>query len=205
GYAFLGQPDAGEVLANGGSPPTEAGVGGGPQEDFQGAWFVVLRHESTGDVKDDETVGAAGPLQTIPQGAEEGNKGRGGGGMKPFFVDDWSEPPHYDRAAHHLVWALDLHDDESTTVNFNTRILGRRGVVSINLVTAPEDLARDKHHAAALLEATTFDPGARYSDFDPRSDKVAEFGLVGLILGGVGVAKLAKVGILAAFWKWILT
>jgi uncharacterized membrane-anchored protein len=34
---------------------------------------------------------------------------------------------------------------------------------------------------------------------------VAEYGLVGLVLGGLGAAKLVKIGLLAKFWKVILT
>ena len=54
--------------------------------------------------------------------------------------------------------------------------------------------------------ATTFGAGARYEDFDGKTDKVAEYGLAGLVLGGAGVAaaKLVKVGILAKFSKVIL-
>ena len=38
------------------------------------------------------------------------------------------------------------------------------------------------------------------------TDKIATYGLTGLVLGGVGlgVVKAAKVGLLAAFWKPIL-
>ena len=54
-----------------------------------------------------------------------------------------------------------------------------------------------------LLAATTFGPGARNEDFDPASDSVAEYGLVGLITGGVAL-KAAKVGLLAKLWGVIV-
>src|SRR5262249_57808475 len=88
----------------------------------------------------------------------------------------------------------------------NTRVLGRRGYVALNLVTDPENLAASKPHAAALLAATSYRPGARYDDFDPKKDKVAEYGLIGLVLGGAGLgaAKLVKVGLLAKFGKGLI-
>ena len=65
---------------------------------------------------------------------------------------------------------------------------------------------RRLRNAAALLGATRFKPGARYEDFNEKTDKVAEYGLIGLILGGAGLgaAKLVKVGLLAKFGKTIL-
>jgi uncharacterized membrane-anchored protein len=46
----------------------------------------------------------------------------------------------------------------------------------------------------------------RYADFQEGTDKVAEFGLAGLVLGGAGMgaAKLAKVGILAKLEKFFV-
>jgi uncharacterized membrane-anchored protein len=65
----------------------------------------------------------------------------------------------------------------------------------------PETIEASKVDGLALLRATTFKPGARYEDFDKKSDKVAEYGLAALVLGGAGAAalKLAKVGLLAKF------
>ena len=57
-----------------------------------------------------------------------------------------------------------------------------------------------------MLAATTFKTGARYEDFDKKTDKVAEYGLMGLILGGAGLggAKVVKVGLLAACFKFLI-
>jgi uncharacterized membrane-anchored protein len=91
-------------------------------------------------------------------------------------------------------------------VNFNTRVLGRKGIVSLNLVCDPEDLPASKPEVATLLEGTAFKSGSRYEDFNSKTDKIAEYGLAGLILGGAGLgaAKLVKIGLLAKFWKVIL-
>ncbi len=79
--------------------------------------------------------------------------------------------------------------------------MGRRGYASLNLIEAPEKLAQSKLEAATLLGVTHFDAGARYEDFNEKSDKVAEYGLAALVAGGAGAAalKLAKVGLLAKF------
>jgi uncharacterized membrane-anchored protein len=169
-------------------------------------WFAVIRYEAEGYIKDDESIDANELLSAIREGTDEANKERVEKGFKALRIDGWSEAPRYEKTAHHLVWALDVSDDEGKSVNFNTRILGRRGYVSINLVTSPQELAGYKPQASAILASTTFSKGARYEDFDNKTDKVAEYGLAGLVLGGAGLAaaKLVKVGLLAKFSKVII-
>ena len=105
-----------------------------------------------------------------------------------------------------MVWGLIVTASGGESMNYNTRILGRRGYVSVNLVTERAHLAHDKAAAASLLAATTFAPGATYGDFDSKKDKVAEYGLTGLVLGGLGfgLLKAAKIGLLAKFGKVII-
>jgi uncharacterized membrane-anchored protein len=202
---FLAPPDAGRVLEKLGSFHHDDLLGlVASQADED--WFVTLRYEDEGYIKDDEAIDANELLSTIREGVTESNDERVQKGFKALKVDGWSDPPRYDKARHHLVWALEVSDDDGKSVNFNTRVLGRRGYVSVNLVTAPGKLSEYKPRAAALLGATTFAAGARYEDFDGKTDKVAEYGLAGLVLGGAGLAaaKLVKVGLLAKFSNVIL-
>ena len=100
-----------------------------------------------------------------------------------------------------MVWGMRLRRDtgDLETVNFNTRVLGRKGYVAINLIDDSRAIDAAKPAAAAILAATTYKPGSRYEDFDPkRGDKVAGYGLAALVLGGVAL-KVAKVGLLAKF------
>jgi uncharacterized membrane-anchored protein len=202
---FLAPPDAGKLLEKLGSFHHENLLGLVAHQGDED-WFVTVRYQPEGFIKDDEPIDAAELLSAIREGVSEANEERTQKGFTALRIDGWSDPPRYDKSVHHLVWALDVSDDDGKSVNFNTRILGRRGYVSVNLVTAPEKLAEYKPRAAALLVATTFGAGARYEDFDGKTDKVAEYGLAGLVLGGAGLAaaKVVKVGILAKFSKVIL-
>ena len=108
---------------------------------------------------------------------------------------------------HHVVWGLLAQSDEADdpgTVNFNTRILGRKGYASLNLLTTPDLIAGDKPSVASLLSVTSFDTGARYEDFDKKTDKKAEYGLAGLILGGGGLMAAAKLGLFAKLGSILL-
>jgi uncharacterized membrane-anchored protein len=205
GYVFLHKEGAAQLLAKMGNFHHDNLLGLLASKRQQEEYYVVIQYDESGYVKDDDEIDASDLLSTFRDGLETINQERADHGFDPLAIDGWAEPPHYDRRAHHLVWAL-LVSSKSVgqSVNYNTRILGRRGVVSLNLVTESGRLAADKTHAARLLAATRFREGARYEDFDPRKDKISEFGLIGLMLGSFGVAKVIKLGLLAKFWKIFL-
>lgn len=204
-YVFLGMPEAGKLMESVGVFHNEDLLGLLSSKQNDSPWFITVNYEDAGFIKDDEKIDAKELLDAIREGTEEANKEREEKGFSALHVGDWADPPRYDQSVHHLVWALLVSDDKGTSVNYNTRVLGRRGFVSLNLVTDPNTLPADKPHAAALLAATTFRAGSRYEDFDKGKDKVAEYGLMGLVLGGAGLgaAKLIKVGLLAKFGKVI--
>lgn len=169
------------------------------------SWLVEIEYVGDGYVKDDE-AGDLKPdeiLESIKEGTEEANEYRKEKGFPGIHVEGWSEPPRYERAEHHLVWGIKgkLDDGKPASTNFYTRVLGRRGYVAINLMDDPTTIDASKADGLTVLRATTFKPGARYQDFDSKSDKVAEYGLAALVATGAGVTalKLAKVGILAKF------
>ena len=208
GHIFLPKADAAKLMEANGSFYNDNLLGVVSSADENSNWFVVVRYEDEGYIKDDEQIDAKELLTAIQEGTEEGNKERVERGFKPMHVKgEWGEAPHYDKARHHLIWELSAVGEEGdTSVNYNTRVLGRRGYVSMNLVVGPEGLAAGKPEVAQLLGGLQFKPGARYEDFEEGKDKAAEFGLAGLVLGGAGLgaAKLVKVGLLAKASKFIL-
>ena len=50
-----------------------------------------------------------------------------------------------------------------------------------------------------ILAAVDFNPGYRYADFDPKSDKMAEYGLAALV-AGTATAAAVKLGFFKALW-----
>jgi len=201
GFYFLEKKEADEMMRRFGNQDDSSLLGIVLKPDS--SWIVTVSFDAEGYIKDEdgEKLDADEILKAIREGTEEGNKYREEHGFKPMHVDGWSEPPHYDRKVHHLIWAVKGSDADGTSINFNTRILGRRGYASLNLIDDPDKLAQSKLEAATLLGVTHFDSGARYEDFNEKSDKVAEYGLAALVAGGAGAAalKLAKVGLLAKF------
>lgn len=53
------------------------------------------------------------------------------------------------------------------------RILGRKGVLVLNLVATMPHVEEIEIAIATVLAMTNFNPGNRYSHFDPSIDKVA--------------------------------
>ena len=202
-YLFLDAPQAKRLMEKNGNFWNDNLLGVVAKREAD--WLVTFRFTEDGYVKDDdaEKIDADDLLKEIREGTDEANKQRAERGFKALHVQGWSDPPRYQRDQHHLVWGLRALSDGETaeSINFNTRVLGRKGFVALNLVDAADAIEASKPAAAALLAATTYKPGFRYQDFDGKTDKVAEYGLAALVLGGAGVGalKLVKVGLLAKF------
>jgi uncharacterized membrane-anchored protein len=205
GDAYVDGEDAKKLLERNGNFHNENLLAVVVGTDEGSSWAVTVRYEEDGYVKDDEKLDADAILESLREGTNEGNAERVSKGFQALTVNGWRELPRYDRTSHHLIWGVDVASKDDVTVNYSTRILGRRGWVALNLLSDPEHVETDKPAVAKLLDATSFDKGSRYEDH-ASGDKVAEYGLVGLVLGGAGVValKAAKVGFLASFWKVIL-
>ena len=174
-------------------------------------WGVIITYDEDGYVKDDDAakIDYADLLRKMQQATREANAKRAKAGYATVELVGWAEPPRYDSAAHKLYWAKDLKfGDESThTLNYNVRVLGRRGVLVLNAVATMGQIASVKRNMAKVIGFVDFNEGHRYADFVPGSDKVAEYGIAALIAGGIAAkAGLFKVllGALIALKKFIL-
>ena len=94
-------------------------------------------------------------------------------------------------------------------VNYTSRLLGRKGIMSAVLVSSPDTLGPDSTAFKALLGGFDYVTGERYSEFK-QGDRVAEFGLAALVLGGAAAVATKKgfwaaiVAFLGAFWKVLI-
>jgi uncharacterized membrane-anchored protein len=140
-YYFVDAANTKKLMQALGNPPSGAELGTiipkGTAE-----WFVVIEYEDTGYVKDDQgaSLDAAALLDSIRKGTEHSNAQRKLMGHPAMHVVGWVEQPHYDTLNKRLVWALSGRADgaDHEVVNFNTRVLGRHGLISVVLVTDRE-------------------------------------------------------------------
>jgi uncharacterized membrane-anchored protein len=163
-------------------------------------WMLVFEYRDVGYVKDDEKdkIDKDALFKSISEGTERGNERRKQMGIPALHVTGWFEEPHYDQASHNLVWALRAKNEGGEeVVNYNMRVLGRQGYMSVTLVDSPASLAGSRVEAAELMKSFDYRVGRSYAEFRP-GDKVAEYGLVALVAGGAGAAA-AKMG----FFAWL--
>ncbi|WP_425228186.1 DUF2167 domain-containing protein [Sphingomonas sp.] len=165
-------------------------------------WGAVVTWQPSGYVTDDDANSAeySGVLDQLRSGEAEENRQRHEQGYPGMHLVGWAQPPSYDRTSHAMVWARDLHVDGAAndTLNYDVRLLGREGVLSLNMLAGMADLPDVRRAAAIFGRTAAFQPGQRYADFDAaHGDKRAGYGLAGLVAAGVGVVAAKKLGVLA--------
>lgn len=171
-------------------------------------WAVVVSYDDTGHVSDSDASSAnyAELLKTMQQRAEDSNPERQKAGYDTIHLIGWAEPPHYDSASKTVYWAEQFKFGNSTTdtLNYKIRILGREGVLELNVVDSIDHLSRIRTLTPALLTMASFNSGKTYADYNSGTDHTAEYGIAGLIAGGIlvkaGFFKVLLAGI-AALWK----
>lgn len=167
-------------------------------------WAVVVTYSDEGYVSDEDAakIDYAQMLQDLKAEDREINEARKEAGYPALSLVGWAEPPHYDAASKKLYWAKELKSEgsESNTVNYDIRVLGRRGYLSLNAVARMNELPEVKTGMQQLLPMVEFEPGSRYADYDKSTDKVAAYGLAALIGGGIA----AKAGLFAKLGALLL-
>ncbi|HKR39707.1 MAG TPA: DUF2167 domain-containing protein [Paraburkholderia sp.] len=161
-------------------------------------WFSVIRYEDTGHVKDDETIDAAAILEQLKKGGELTNEERRKRGWPELHLIGWQVEPHYEPDTKRLSWATLSESNGQKVVNYTTKVLSRTGVATVILVTDPANLNQSVAELKTQLDGFAFNPDQTYAEFR-NGDKIAEYGLTGLIVGGAAAAAV-KTGA----WKWVL-
>ena len=201
GYKFVERAGAARFLELTENPTDGSELGVLVSKD--GSWFVIFDFSADGYVKDDDrNLDADALLASIREGTEHANELRRERGWSTMEIVGWQQKPFYDPQSNNLTWAIRGKSEDEISVNHSTRLLGRRGVMNVNLVLSPDDMGSAMPAFNSLLTGVTFNTGQRYAEFR-QGDKIAEYGLAGLVVGGTGVA-LAKSGLLQKFWKLLV-
>ena len=207
GFSFTGKEGTQKLLELTQNVPSGRELGAIVPDSETAHWFITFEFSNTGYVKDDEgdKLDANALLKSLQEGTEDENEQRKQRGWAAFHVTGWEKPPFYDPLTHNLTWAIRGRGDDprgEMTINHSIRILGRRGTVNVDLVAGPKEYAETITDFNSLISGFSYNQGNRYADFAP-GDKVAEYGLGALIVGGAGAVAL-KTGLLAKFWKFIV-
>jgi uncharacterized membrane-anchored protein len=216
GFKYLSAHDAQTVLTSFWNNPPDADVLGMlvPEDvDFfdPSSWAITYSYDEDGHVNDDDakSINYTDLLKEMQDATIEANKERVKEGYSSIALTGWAQEPYYDKTSHKMHWAkkLKVDNDTAATLNYNIRMLGRKGVLVMNVIAGMDNFSTVKSNMNTLLTSTNFTSGNRYGDFNDKIDKVAEYGIGGLVAGAVLVKTglLAKLGlILVKAWKVIV-
>ena len=174
----------------------------GPFTDSSFAFIITFDEDGYVKDKDADKINYDDMLKDLKAAEPEENKERRKNGYVPIHMVGWAEQPYYDQKNKVLYWAKELRfgDDSINTLNYDVRVLGRKGVLSLNAVATINELPLVKANIDDVLKMPEFTEGNRYTDFNSNTDKVAEYGIGTLVAGGI----LAKTGVLAIIGKFLL-
>jgi uncharacterized membrane-anchored protein len=191
GYVFIDGNGLRALLKKAGEPTSGNELG--LLRPTNHSWSVIFEFSADGYVKDDEknNLNADKILASIKAANAEANKERVRNGNAPLEVVGWEQPPKYDETTHNLEWCIRGTSEDHAILNYNTRMLGRKGVMEVVLIVDPEKLPETMPQFRNVLANYSFQTGQTYAEYRP-GDKVAKYGLAALVLGGaaVGAAKL---------------
>jgi len=207
-FRYLDPKETDVVLTTWGNPPGNTTLGllvpAGTSVFAAESWAVVIQYDEDGHVDDADAakIDYTKMLRDLQRQTRDDNEERTKAGYAPIEFVGWAETPSYDSLSHKLYWAKDLRfgSEGGHTLNYNIRVLGRRGVLILNAVATMEQLQPVKTGMANVITFVDFNDGHRYGDFVAGRDKVAEYGIAALVAGGIaakaGFFKVLLAGIL---------
>jgi uncharacterized membrane-anchored protein len=202
GYTFIDGKTLNMLMKSVGEPVHDGLLGS--IDPTNESWSVMFTYDEVGYVKDDDknNLNADKLLQDFKEGTEQANKVRAKSGIPPIHVIGWEIPPRYNEVTHNLEWALRGTSEGRDILNFDTRLLGRKGYMAVKLIVDPDEFAATLPAYTNLMAGYKYQTGETYAEYRP-GDKVAKYGLAALVAGGaaVGAAKLGLFAWLAVIFK----
>lgn len=207
GFKYLNKEQSTYIITEiWGNPPQDGILGmlfpdaGSPFADS--SYAFVITYDGMGYVKDDDAdkINYDDMLKEMQEGEKAENEERAKQGYEPIHFAGWAQKPFYDKTNKVLHWAKELKFGEAAdgnTLNYEVRILGRKGVLSLNAVASMSELTLVKNDIDKVLTIASFTKGNTYGEFDSKVDDVAAWTVGGLVAGKV----LAKVGFFALILK----
>lgn len=160
-------------------------------------WSVLFEFEDVGYVKDDEKddLNADKMLKEIQDSEPAVNDARKEAGLPAQHTLGFAMPPKYNETTNNLEWAIRFKTEGTPGeyVNYHTKLLGRKGVMTATLMVEPEQMEAVLPDYQKALTGYRFVKGDTYAEYR-QGDKLATYGLTGLVVGG-GVFAASKMGL----------
>ncbi|MEZ5302520.1 MAG: DUF2167 domain-containing protein [Verrucomicrobiales bacterium] len=202
GYRFTNARGCVQLMELYGNPKTGIEQGLIGPEDL--SWCIVFEFEEVGYVKDDEKdeLDADEMMDQMIENQKEGNKYRVERGLDELFLNGWAMEPRYNEETNNLEWGIKLRSSfGGESVNFNTKLLGRHGVMNAILICDTDQLEALLPLHQELISKFHYQAGKTYAEYQ-EGDKIAEYGLAALSVGG-GAVVATKLGLFAVLGKFL--
>lgn len=207
GFRFLGKEDAEKVVFDMWGNPRTGSIAGLLTSENQkilseNSWAFIITFDDMGYVSDTDAdkINYDDMLKEIQEAEKDENTAREKEGFPAIHLVGWAQKPYYDKNRKVLHWAKELAFGSETdhTINYNVRVLGRKGVLVLNAVGNMGNLPDINKNIESVLNSVEYTEGNKYAEFQPSLDKVAAWTVGGLVAGKV----MAKVGIVAVIAKF---
>ncbi len=207
-FKYLGPSEAQYVIEDlWGNPKSQAPLGlllpAHTNATDAGGYAFIIQFENIGYVKDNDAdkIDYDDLLKELKTSSAKENEERRKQNIFTMDLLGWAAKPYYDKEKKVLHWAKEysVEGQEHHTLNYDIRVLGRKGVLTLQAVSAMDQLDSVNNHINDVLGMVSFNEGSRYSDFDSSTDEVAAWTIGGLVAGKV----LAKVGFFAVIMKFL--
>jgi len=210
-YKFLNAEQSKYVLTDlWGNPPSEVLGLLFPKNinpiDDNFTYAVEVTYSSDGYIDDEDAkdLDYDNLLEEMQDDTSAANPERKELGYPEMELIGWASKPFYDADEKKLHWAKELsfEGEEINTLNYNIRVLGRKGYLNLNAIGTIDILPEFKKDVDEILNSVHFTNGNKYADFNPEIDEVAAYGIGGLIAGKL-LAKAGFFALILKFWKII--
>jgi uncharacterized membrane-anchored protein len=211
GFKYLDGPQTQKVLKDLWGNPEDTTILGSILPENKGvlggdSWMFVINYVEDGFVKDNDAddINYDDLLKDMKEEISASNSDRTAQGYPEIQLVGWASKPYYDNNLKVLHWAKELKfgKDESNTLNYDLRVLGRKGMYNVSAVAGMAQLNEVKKSIPQIINSIQYKKGFKYSDFDEDNDHVAEWTIGGLIAGKV-LAKVGFFAVIAKFGKFI--
>ena len=123
-------------------------------------YAFVVEYEEMGYVKDDDAndINYTDLLKQLKEENAALNKERLAAGISAMHLVGWASTPYYDKARNVLHWAKEyrVEGSEENTLNYDVRVLGRKGVLILQAVSEMAYLDSVKQNINPLAASSYF-------------------------------------------------
>ncbi|HRH37831.1 MAG TPA: DUF2167 domain-containing protein [Flavobacteriales bacterium] len=96
-------------------------------------------------------------------------------GLSKLVLIGWADKPFYDKERHALYWAKEMAQDasEDHVLNYNIRILGREGLITVNGLSTMSRLDIMKAEIPAITSFISYNDGFKYGEYKLLEDRLS--------------------------------